>query len=219
MVVLDPAVAIFTGICIVTGTIVIFRYFPSLVVGTRINGLSLFPKKSSSSSPSIHGTTASASSFSLEKAYASFNAYLETTESEVQAYKSKFKTLRGAHRRFTIALEYPKKISRLEQACSFNATITRGICKQAHADFPILSEWWAANTVPRKDIDVGRVRESLKHLVRDWSREGERERNTIFGPILAELTKIPEVARPHHKVLIPGSGLGRLAWEIAGRGE
>jgi hypothetical protein len=41
----------------------------------------------------------------------------------------------------------------------------------------------------------------------------------IFTPILNELLKVPEVARPHHKVLIPGSGLGRIAWEIAARGE
>ncbi|KAF8909806.1 N2227-like protein-domain-containing protein [Gymnopilus junonius] len=57
---------------------------------------------------------------------------------------------------------------------------------------------------PRKhrptESDMDKLRSTMKQLVRDWSEEGneERERNL--------------------KVLVPGSGLGRLSWDVAHMG-
>lgn len=61
-----------------------------------------------------------------------------------------------------------------------------------------------------------RVREALKHLVRDWSDEGAVERQNTHEPILTVLKKaVPPEDRAKVKVLLPGSGLGRLAWEVS----
>jgi len=67
-------------------------------------------------------------------------------------------------------------------------------------------------------VNLGRIRETLKHFVRDWSLDGKMERDRIFHPILEVLKDIPESGRKGMKVLIPGSGLGRLAWEVSGLG-
>ena len=67
--------------------------------------------------------------------------------------------------------------------------------------------------------DLPRVRESLKHFVRDWSEDGRLERSQIFGPILDALAEVSHAGRKDMKVLVPGSGLGRLAWEISQLGE
>ena len=67
--------------------------------------------------------------------------------------------------------------------------------------------------------DLGRVQESLKHYVRDWSEEGAKERGRIFEPILRVLRDVPVDDRRKLKVLVPGSGLGRLAWEISELGK
>jgi len=64
-------------------------------------------------------------------------------------------------------------------------------------------------------MDLMRVRESLKHFIRDWSSDGIREREKIFGPILDVLRKVDADERQTKRVLVPGSGLGRLAWEIS----
>merc|ERR1712151_1221082 len=59
-------------------------------------------------------------------------------------------------------------------------------------------------------------------FVRDWSREGAANRNKCYGPLLLALEKyLPleghdGVDLP--KVLTPGSGLGRLTFEVARRG-
>lgn len=57
-------------------------------------------------------------------------------------------------------------------------------------------------------------------FVRDWSVEGLRERQALFTPILAGLEDLfpaegVEGGRDDLKVLVPGCGLGRLAYEIS----
>ncbi|KAJ1960940.1 hypothetical protein GGI12_003527 [Dipsacomyces acuminosporus] len=63
---------------------------------------------------------------------------------------------------------------------------------------------------------------TLKQFVRDWSEEGKEERDQTYGPILDALEKefahIPPEARGGVRVLVPGAGLGRLAFDICCRG-
>jgi len=60
----------------------------------------------------------------------------------------------------------------------------------------------------------------LKQLVRDWSSEGQRERNLCYTPIIEELeSRFSKVKLERDiRVLIPGAGLGRLSHEIVRRG-
>jgi len=69
--------------------------------------------------------------------------------------------------------------------------------------------------------DHAKVREALKHFVRDWSDEGRRERSQAFGMVLDALKRLEtEVGgRRKKRVLVPGAGLGRLAWEISQLGS
>lgn len=64
------------------------------------------------------------------------------------------------------------------------------------------------------------VVQSLKHYVRDWSDEGVKERNQAFPCILdtLEQVKISASDQKPLKVLLPGSGLGRLSHDVANLG-
>ncbi|XP_047513838.1 carnosine N-methyltransferase [Pieris napi] len=70
--------------------------------------------------------------------------------------------------------------------------------------------------------DIEKVQTVIKNIVRDWSEAGAAEREQCYKPILDELeARYPKqefIDRSHIKVLVPGAGLGRLAWEIAARG-
>ncbi|GBP71908.1 Carnosine N-methyltransferase [Eumeta japonica] len=69
--------------------------------------------------------------------------------------------------------------------------------------------------------DVAKVQTVLKNLVRDWSDMGAVERDQCYKPIIDEiLERFPadECPRSEVKVLVPGAGLGRLAWEVANHG-
>ncbi|VVC89681.1 carnosine N-methyltransferase [Leptidea sinapis] len=70
--------------------------------------------------------------------------------------------------------------------------------------------------------DVEKVQSVLKNIVRDWSEMGAPEREQCYQPILDELEDRYPIEdfsnRSQVKVLVPGAGLGRLAWEVAARG-
>ncbi|KAF8963646.1 N2227-like protein-domain-containing protein [Flammula alnicola] len=131
--------------------------------------------------------------FSLERAYSSFSQYARLSADELHKMRASYATLRRSNKNLGYKIGYPKKLDRLRDVTSLNATIADGIAELALDEFPSLEN---ENDIDTNSTDLGRVRESLKHFVRDWSEEG-----------LAERTRM--------KVLVPGCGLGRLAWEIA----
>jgi len=69
------------------------------------------------------------------------------------------------------------------------------------------------------DFDMDKVRSTLKQLVRDWSEEGKEEREASYQPIqealLEHFSDIPIEERHNFRVLVPGTGLGRLAYDVA----
>lgn len=63
------------------------------------------------------------------------------------------------------------------------------------------------------------VSQALKHFVRDWSTPGHGEREDTFPCILGTMELLfPERSENKVKVLLPGSGLGRLGHEVASLG-
>ncbi|KAF5366124.1 hypothetical protein D9757_010946 [Collybiopsis confluens] len=72
------------------------------------------------------------------------------------------------------------------------------------------------------DFDMDKLRSTLKQFVRDWSIEGEEERTASYGPmkdaLLAHFSDIPKAERRNFRVLVPGAGLGRLAYDVASLG-
>ncbi|EJD01859.1 N2227-domain-containing protein [Fomitiporia mediterranea MF3/22] len=69
------------------------------------------------------------------------------------------------------------------------------------------------------DFDMDKLRSTLKQFVRDWSDEGKSERDVCYEPmkdaLLRHFANVPEAERSKLRVLVPGAGLGRLAYDIA----
>ena len=66
-----------------------------------------------------------------------------------------------------------------------------------------------------------KVRSTLKQCVRDWSSLGKSERDCCYAPLIASLQKYLPVSADNfgvQKVLVPGSGLGRLVFDLATMG-
>jgi hypothetical protein len=72
-----------------------------------------------------------------------------------------------------------------------------------------------------RDSAQEKVRSTLRSFVRDWSDLGLPERTACYTPCLEALERAFPVGggRGGKRVLIPGCGLGRLAMEVAARGE
>ncbi|XP_037061124.1 carnosine N-methyltransferase isoform X2 [Peromyscus leucopus] len=72
--------------------------------------------------------------------------------------------------------------------------------------------------MPASTFDMDKLKSTLKQFVRDWSETGKTERDACYKPIIKEIIKnFPKERWDPSKVniLVPGAGLGRLAWEIA----
>ncbi|KAF9078658.1 N2227-like protein [Rhodocollybia butyracea] len=69
---------------------------------------------------------------------------------------------------------------------------------------------------------MDKLRSTLKQFVRDWSEEGKEEREMSYGPmkeaLLSHFSDIPQEERKNFRVLVPGAGLGRLAYDVASLG-
>ncbi|KAI0324168.1 N2227-domain-containing protein [Cubamyces sp. BRFM 1775] len=152
--------------------------------------------------------------FSVRRAAASYAQYAKLSARELATMRSSYGRMSWAHRRIGYELGYTKKLARLEDAISTNARVAEAIAALAREQFP---DEIQPSSLLQPDFagDLGRVRESLKHFVRDWSDEGRNERAKIFEPILEVLRAEQPSKREHMRVLVPGSGLGRLAWEIS----
>ncbi|KAK2463059.1 hypothetical protein APHAL10511_004714 [Amanita phalloides] len=127
--------------------------------------------------------------------------------------RASYASLGRAHKRLGYKIGYPAKLDRLQYTTDLNATVANGIAELTAKEFG-LSSGICDDVSPAKG-DLGRARESIRHYVRDWSTEGAKEREKIFGPIIDLLKTVDPPKRQNTSVLVPGCGLGRLAWEIS----
>lgn len=121
--------------------------------------------------------------------------------------------------------EYKKKLDKIKETFTFNqeffdaiVSFTTGI-DNGEGVLTVGSEkrdddHLDLRTTPT-DRDYENIRSTLRQLVREWSEEGAGEREACFSPILKYLTdSFSFNTRKCVRVLVPGAGLGRLAWEI-----
>ncbi|KAI6020445.1 hypothetical protein PISMIDRAFT_498583 [Pisolithus microcarpus 441] len=66
------------------------------------------------------------------------------------------------------------------------------------------------------EYDMDKLRSTIKLFVRDWSRDGKTERDLCYEPMKKALEEHFEGKdRSTLRVLVPGAGLGRLAYDVA----
>ncbi|NP_001089556.1 uncharacterized protein LOC734612 [Xenopus laevis] len=74
---------------------------------------------------------------------------------------------------------------------------------------------------PPSTFEMDKLKSTIKQFVRDWSEDGKSERDACYQPIVDEILKyFPKDKSDvsNINILVPGAGLGRLAWEIAKHG-
>ncbi|CUM67481.1 uncharacterized protein PRCAT00005178001 [Priceomyces carsonii] len=113
---------------------------------------------------------------------------------------------------------YPKYIEDLQICIDYNDQFTKTLALTISQDWgvhPNPAEW-----APCSATEFDKVRSTLLQLSREWSSDGEIERNISYNKIIEELnTLFPELlTRPDVKVLVPGCGLGRLVLEFVKEG-
>ncbi|EUC62007.1 hypothetical protein RSOL_411980 [Rhizoctonia solani AG-3 Rhs1AP] len=166
-----------------------------------------------------------ATAFTLDRALRSYSRYELLARSELSSKRRGLNDLRGRHARIATEIGYNKKLDRFHEAITINNLVASNVVKHAivqkdpvPSDMALLGAYGANRWSDDGPTDLSRVVEALKHCVRDWSSDANEERTRVFAPILDVLRQIPVQQRSETKVLVPGAGLCRLAWEIARMG-
>lgn len=176
-----------------------------------------------------------------------FLSYIDFLETELGRRQQHLNHLSHSHSLLLPALTFDK-LALLHQAGEVNQTFFKDMvnyhASNGFLDPPAYATQAASNETttiyphkdigPRVDINQHHRNQAVLHsLYREWSAEGETEREQSFGPLLAELVRRLPLRPPQkdeeqeqrlmdetlvHKVLVPGCGLGRLPLEIASRG-
>lgn len=122
-------------------------------------------------------------------------------------------------------LDLPGKIAGMRHAVHENARLLDMVVR-AHLDHVGAAETALDKMVlaPHHahtpcEMDMEKVQSTLKQFVREWGVEGQLEREAAHRPILEALARaLPRGGHDGARVLVPGAGLGRLAWEAANLG-
>ncbi|KAK9463467.1 N2227-like protein-domain-containing protein [Lipomyces oligophaga] len=122
-----------------------------------------------------------------------------------------FSRMSASHQRLVKSTGYTQRIQNVAKAIKANERITASIADYAKTKFKISRSELLQATPSRHS----RVVELLKHFVRDWSEEGARERRITFTPILDSLLDEFGSEPTDKRVLVPGAGVGRLAYDIS----
>ncbi|KAM0788657.1 hypothetical protein ACM66B_002759 [Microbotryomycetes sp. NB124-2] len=152
----------------------------------------------------------------LAVAVRSFADYSFAQQRIANARYAAWERMSPRHRLIGHKLKWTQKLDRIEDAIEDNAKVTDELAALGMELAQQTGEVVGLRSMfSRQD---GRVVEVLKHFVRDWSDEGKRERDQLFPPILDELkTRVSGLGQggTPPKALVPGSGLGRLAYEVS----
>lgn len=97
---------------------------------------------------------------------------------------------------------------------------------ESMSEIEITSEEEAAREKEERKMLSREVRRGFVLLARDWSAMGQEQRKTCYGPIIEAVEdaygesarSMRSLSRSGFRVLVPGAGAGRLAWELVKRG-
>eukprot|EP00994_Dinema_validum_P007751 NODE_659_length_1456_cov_107.656716_g494_i0.p1 GENE.NODE_659_length_1456_cov_107.656716_g494_i0~~NODE_659_length_1456_cov_107.656716_g494_i0.p1 ORF type:complete len:434 (-),score=111.80 NODE_659_length_1456_cov_107.656716_g494_i0:155-1393(-) len=135
----------------------------------------------------------------------------------LEAKKTHWQSVKPQHK--ALLPDYSSHHGGMEKCIIANADfMDHTVAQSSHAMFA--AYWPDGHVVNQVDqptaLDMDKVLSTFRQFVRDWSDEGKAERDVTYGPLLEQLGKsFPNVnARGNMKVLVPGSGLSRLAFEI-----
>lgn len=159
----------------------------------------------------------------FQKVMNAFRAYKKHSITSIHKREDYLNRLPMEHQKLLRKHGYQETLDDLKLAVDKNYTIINHILKDVDGIFENVNHTDTTEEDPRvrpTPVDMDKIQSTLKQIARDWSSAGAEERSQCYSPVLAELVaQYPRLEeRSDVKVLVPGAGLGRLAWEIASKG-
>ena len=150
----------------------------------------------------------------LDLILTSFFNYKKDSLKDVTKMENDFKSIGEKYLDY-LSFDYKERINKIKEGILLNEKFLLSIVNKYSHNF---------NQNNNKDIitrssEIGKLRSTLKLFIRDWTIEGKKERNLTYTPVLQEIQKyFTNNNINKKKILVPGAGLCRLAYEIAKMG-
>ncbi|KAF3042672.1 hypothetical protein E8E12_006658 [Didymella heteroderae] len=145
---------------------------------------------------------------------------------ELERWRSLYSNVGKAQKKtLEKAVDYKKKLRDMEELIYENETLCKAIVANAMSFYDITQKELDEHIKEAKQAgrlaDRISTSQTLKHFVRDWADEGSKERSDAFPCILSTLTNLRNSSNSSTplKILLPGSGVGRLGTEVANLGS
>ncbi|XP_078252375.1 carnosine N-methyltransferase isoform X1 [Rhinoraja longicauda] len=151
-----------------------------------------------------------------------FKYYRIYAHERVTRSEKQFQSLPAAHQK--LLPNFLPHVRKLRECIEHNYEILKEIINNCNHMFEnkeygfIDMESDLGRLKPASTFDMDKLKSTIKQFVRDWSEDGMSERDACYQPIIDEILKqFPqdEWNSANLNILVPGAGLGRLAWEIA----
>ncbi len=153
----------------------------------------------------------------FQKVIRAFLAYQHNVNMKIDKCKKDFAMIPVKHQKQLP--DYLKKLDECKNCVEENQQLIKSIVM--FTDHMFENADYAPEENPQKEQQIAKegqekVLTTLTQIVRDWAAEGSVEREASYGPILQTMKSMfQEEKRKDVYVLVPGTGLGRLMFEIA----
>ncbi|KAM6930614.1 carnosine N-methyltransferase [Xenentodon cancila] len=149
-----------------------------------------------------------------------FRFYRVHLQEQVKRAERQFRSLSQSHQ--NLVPDVLSNLARISRCAEHNQEVLQAIIQNSLHMFENM-EYGEQPQDPRtvqtpSTFDMDKLKSTIKQFVRDWSEAGQAERDSCYKPIVQEIERLfPSDQYDVSKVsvLVPGAGLGRLAWEIA----
>ncbi len=146
----------------------------------------------------------------------SLEQYPFLAEQVLQRKHARYAKQTPAQKTISNKLGYPAHFEKARKGIEVNARFSQQLAQMARENY----RTGLRSLEDEEEAEFGVVNMMFGHLVRDWSTQGAEERQTAFPPILDGLEQHfgGKGNGRGKRVLVPGSGMGGLASDIADLG-
>ena len=139
-----------------------------------------------------------------------FFNYKEDSLKDVEKMENDFKSIGDKYLTY-LSFDYSTRINKIKEGILNNEKFLLDIVNKYKNNY---TKNISKFNLGKRIIEINKLRSTLKLFIRDWTIEGKKERDITYIPVMEEIKKYLTDFK-NKKILVPGAGLCRLAFEIA----
>ncbi|ESO06597.1 hypothetical protein HELRODRAFT_64289 [Helobdella robusta] len=148
-----------------------------------------------------------------------FKCYKSYSMKQIKQTEDSYKKLPDHHK--LLLPNFLKNLNTVTECIDKNYVVIKEIISSTENMFENKKDVYSTNYLTKQlgitHFDMDKVKSTLKQFMRDWSSDGQAERDACYKPVIDEIVHIYSDCSDLGKVeiLVPGAGMGRLSFELA----